>query len=185
MSLFVCCILHFGSFITINFISISMEAKSTDRKTFQLTDNGQLLASLLYEDLLFAKAEIKIANENSYLIAPVGFWGSSINVIKNGNEVAKLVMTWGGHINILFTDGREFVLKLNAFFYGKYIVEDKNGEMIFQLSPKFNWRAFHYNYEIAYGVSNNESDDILLLLLGIYSANYFIACMSGASAGMI
>jgi len=30
-----------------------MEAKSTDRKTFQLIENGKQLGELIYEDLFF------------------------------------------------------------------------------------------------------------------------------------
>jgi hypothetical protein len=162
-----------------------MEAKSTDKKTFQLTEDGQHLGELIYENLFFLKAEIKLANSALYKIAPAGFWGTSINVTKNGTEIAKLVMTWRGQIVISYHDGREFVLKLNAFFHGKYIIENKNQEKLIQLDPKFNWREFHYNYDISYNITNEQSKETLLILLGVYAANYFVACMSGANSGMM
>ena len=163
-----------------------MEAKSTDKKTFQLTENGQQLGELIYENLFYLKAEIKLSNSEHYKIAPVGFFGTSLNVTKNGIEIANLVMNGRGQIVISYQDGQEFVLKLNAFFYGKYIIENKNQEKLIQLDPKFNWREFHYNYEISYNITDaNKSKDTLLLLLGVYATNYFVACMSGANAGMI
>ena len=65
-------------------------------------------------------------------------------------------------------------------------MENKNKEPFIQLDPKFNWRAFQYNYDISYNISGDHpSKDTLLLLLGVYAANYFIACMSGSHAGMM
>jgi hypothetical protein len=163
-----------------------MEAKSTDKKTFQLTENGKQLGELIYENLFHLKAEIKLPNSELYKIAPVGFFGTSLNVTKDGTEIAKLVMNWRGQIVISYQDGQEFVLKLNTFFYGKYIIENKNQEKLIQLDPKFNWREFHYNYDISYNIIDaNKSKDTLLLLLGVYATNYFVACMSGSNAGMM
>lgn len=163
-----------------------MEAKSTDRKTFLLTENGQQLGELIYENQLFLTAEIGLTNSERYQIKPVGFFGTSISVTKNDREIASLVMNWSGQIVISYQDGEEYLLKLNNFFHGKYIMENKNKEPFIQLDPKFNWRAFQYNYDISYNISGDHpSKDTLLLLLGVYAANYFIACMSGSHAGMM
>ena len=163
-----------------------MEANSTDKKTFQLTEDGKQLGELIYENLFFLKAEIKLQNSELYELAPVGFFGTSIAVTKNGNKIASLVMTWGGQIVITFQDGREFVIKLNGLFHNKYTIENKDGEKLIQLEPKFNWRAFHYNYNITYSIENdNRPADNLLILLGVYAANYFVATISGANAGMM
>ena len=158
-----------------------MEAKSVDKKTFQLTDHGQHLGELIYENLFFLKAEIKLTNSAQYEIAPVGIFGTSIAVTKNGTEIANLKMNWRGQIVFTFQDGQEFVLKAKGIFHNKYILENKDGEMLMQFEPKFNWSKFHYNYDIA---DNKDSQDILLVLLGVYASNYFIASMSGAMSGM-
>ncbi len=163
-----------------------MKAYSNDNKTFQLTDNNQFVGELIYESLFFLKAEIKLANNDVFSIKPDGFFQTSITVLKNEVGIAKLVMNWRGEIVISYQDEHEYVLKLNQFFHGKYIIENKNGEKIIQLDPKFNWRAFQYIYEIEYSITDeNPSKDPLLLLLGVYAANYFIAAMSGSSAGMM
>lgn len=161
-----------------------MKAQSTDNKTFQLTENGEQLGELIYENMFFLKAEIKLANSELYEIKPVGFFGTSIAITKNGADIASLVMNWRGQIVITFQNGQEYVLKLNGLFYNKYIIENKAGEKLIQLEPQFNWRQFHYNYDISYNITNDNKKDILLLLLAVYAANYFIACMSGANAGM-
>ncbi len=163
-----------------------MEANSTDKKTFQLTENGQELGELIYENLFFSKAEIKLPNSERYELAPIGFFATRIAVTKNGNEIASLVMNWKGQIVITFQNGQEFVIKLNGLFSNKFIIENIDQEKLIQLEAKFNWREFHYNYNITYDITNNNIPmDNLLLLLGIYATNYFVATISGANAGMM
>jgi len=159
-----------------------MEAKSTDKRTLQLTENGQQLGELIYENLFSLKTEIKLTNSDLYEVKPVGIFGTSITVTKNGTEIANLKMNWRGQIVFSFQDGQEFVLKAKGmFFHNKYIIENKDEEKLLQFDPKFNWSKFDYNYDITY---DKKPQDILLVLLGVYASNYFIASMSGAMSGM-
>lgn len=153
-----------------------MEAKSTDRKTLQLTEDGQQLGELVYKNLLSGKAEIKLANADLYEVRPVGIFSTSIAVKNGGAEIANLQMNWRGQIVFAFQNGREFVLKPKGVFYNKFIIENKSEEKVIQLDPKFNWSKFDYNYDIAY---DQKPQDILLILLAVYASNYFIASMSG------
>ncbi len=158
-----------------------MEAKSTDQKTFQLTDNGQQVGELIYENLFMLKAEIKLTNGELYEVKPVGFFGTSLSVTNNGAEIANLTMNWRGHIVFTFQDGQAFVLKAKGAFHNKYIIENKEEEKLLQFDPKFNWKKFNYNYDISY---DKKPQDILLVLLGVYASNYYIASMSGAFGGI-
>lgn len=158
-----------------------MKAQSTDKKTFVLTDDGQSLGELIYENMFFLNAEIKLENNEVFKIKPVGLFQTSITVTKNEKEIANLKMNWRGQIVIAFTDGQEFVFAPKGMFHNKYTIENKDGEIIIQFEPKFNWSIFHYNYEIAY---DQKPQDALFILLGLYASNYFIASMSGIiSAG--
>ena len=159
-----------------------MESKSTDRKTFQLIDNGQTLGELIYENLFFLKAEIKLANADLYQVKPVGIFGTSITVTKDGTEIANLKMNWRGQIVFTFQDGKEFVLKAKGMFHNKFVIENKDEEKLIQFDPKFNWSKFNFNYDIAY---DQKPQDILLVLLGVYASNYYIASVSGATGGMV
>ncbi len=162
-----------------------MNAHSIDRKTFQLADDNQLLGELIYENPLFLNAEVKLAAA-VYQIKPVGVFQTSLQVTKEGSVIAKLAMNWRGEIVISYQHGEEYALKLNKFFHDKYVIENDSGEKIILLDAQFNWREFHYHYDIAYNIKDsNHSKDPLLLLLGVYATNYFVACMSGASAGMM
>jgi hypothetical protein len=157
-----------------------MEAQFTNRKSLQLTENGQPLGELTYEDFFFLEAEIKLANAELYEVKQVGIFGTSITVTRNGIEIANLKMNWHGHIVFSFEDGREFVLKGKGIFHNKYILENKHKEKLIQFEPRFNWSKFDYNYDITY---DKKPADILLVLLGVYASNYFIASMSGAMIG--
>ena len=157
-----------------------MEAKLINKKTIQLTENGQQLGELIYESLFQLKATIKLQNSDLYEIKPVGTFGTSITVTKNGMEVANLKMNWRGQIVFSFQDGREFILKAKGLLQEKYILENSNEEKLVQFDPKFDWRKFDYNYSITY----EEPQGALLFLLGVYTCNYFIACMSGGFAGI-
>ena len=159
-----------------------MEVKSTDKKTFQLFENGKQLGELIYEDLFFMKAEIKLENFERYEVHPVGFFGTSITVTKNETEIANLKMNW--HWQIVFSsfhERQEFVLKAKGIFHNSYILENKDQEKLIQFVPKFDWNKFYYNYDIIY---EKKPRDILLVLLGVYASNYYIASMSGATSGM-
>ncbi|WKZ76210.1 MAG: hypothetical protein QY303_05185 [Vicingaceae bacterium] len=157
-----------------------MEAKSTDKKTFQLTDNGQQLGELHYESLFSHKAQIKLTNADTYDIKPVGVFGTSITVTKNGTEIANLKMNWRGQIVFTFQDGQEFLFKAKGAFLNKYTIDNKDGENEILLDPKFEWSKFNYSYNISY---DKKPQDILFVLLSVYASNYFIASMSGVIAG--
>jgi hypothetical protein len=154
-----------------------MEAKSTDQKTFQLRENGQLLGELIYGSLFSQKTEIKLTNADRYDIKPMGVFSTSIAVTKNGAEIVKLTMNRRGQIVFTFQDGQEFVFKAKGAFLNKYIIENKEEEKLISLDPQFNWSKFSYNYDILY---EKRPQDILFVLLGIYAANDFIASMSGS-----
>ena len=163
-----------------------MIANSKDRKTFLLSDNGQILGELNYETPFYLKAEIKIPNTKTYKLAPEGFFGTSVAVTKDGNKIASLSMSWNGKIIITFQDEREYALKLSGLFQSQMILENKNQDKVIQFEPKFNWRDFYCKYVITYdGTNEKEPKDNLLLLLGVYAANYFIATISGANSGLM
>ncbi len=153
-----------------------MEVRCTDQKTFQLENNKELLGHLRYKNPFSYNAEIVLTNSERYEINPVGFFGTSITVTKDGSEVANLKMNWKGHIVISFLGRGEFVLKTNGSFRSAYVIENKDGEKLIQFNPKFNWSKFDYNYEILY---DNKPQDILFVLLGVYASNYYIGVVAG------
>ncbi|RRN77704.1 hypothetical protein EIM50_18260 [Pseudoxanthomonas sp. SGD-10] len=158
-----------------------MEALSTNRKNFHLTDDdGELLGEITYTDFLFMKADITLAN-TTYKVGPADFFGTRISVKTNDIEVASVAMNWHGHIVIAFKSAEELILKATGIFRHKYVLENRSGEKLMQLDPRINWNMLDWNYSISY---DEKPKNILLVLVTIYAANYIITTMSGASSGM-
>lgn len=153
-----------------------MEATSINKKTIQLTENGKLSGELIYENIFLSKAEIRLANSDSYQINPIGVFRSTTVVTKNKIVIAQLKMNWRGQILLSFQDGQEYTLKGIGTFYSKYNIESKDHQKLIELEPKFNWRKLAYNYTITY---NKKPEDILLILLAVYACNYTISTMAG------
>lgn len=163
-----------------------IKAHSNDGKTFQITENGNQIGEIIYENLLFLEAEINTSNSKKYKVKPIGIFDSGISVTQEGNLVASLSLSWSGKIVISFQNGEEFILKLSNLFSNKYVLENKNRQLLFQLEAKFDWKKFYYNYEITTESKEEKLlNDPLLVLLALYAANYFIAAMSGANSGMM
>lgn len=163
-----------------------MEANTTNNKAFQLTENGIQLGELVYEkSFAQIKAEINLSNSEVYKILPVGFFGTSIHVTKDENRMASLSLSWNGNIVITFQNNREYALKLKGVFQNQVFLENTNKESIIHFKPHFNWTDARLNHAITYDIKNDiESKDYLLILLGIYATNYFIATISGANSGI-
>jgi len=152
-----------------------MKITRINRKTYQLTKNEQVLGQLTYKNSLSNKAEITLIDSAIYKIKPAGFFKPHVIVTKNEIEIAKLKMNWKGQLVISLQFEREFFLKSKGFFHNKYIIENKDGEKIIQLEPKFNWSKFCYNYDISY---NNQSQDNFFILLAVYCINYYRVLVS-------
>lgn len=152
-----------------------MEIQCTDKKTFELTNGGEKLGHISYESL-FTHSGIAVVGNEHFEIETAGIFNSTISVTQEAINVACLQMSWKGDIIIFFQNSGEFILKANGIFRSKYVLEDINKQPLLLLTPDFNWRKFNYNYGITY---DRKPENILLVLLAAYAANYYIAAMSG------
>jgi len=153
-----------------------MKLICTNRKTFDLSDNGEKLGQLNYDGFFTFRCQAAVGNDQ-YEIRPKGVFGTSMQVSRDGKEVASLQMNWKGNIIVSYQNGEEFVLKATGIFMNSYVLEDKNQQKILLLKPDFDWAKFSYHYDISH---DQRPKDLLLVLLAAYSANYFIAAMSAA-----
>lgn len=152
-----------------------MKIQSINQKTFELTDGSEKLGELSYDNLFSFKALITTSKDENYELKPTGVFSSEISVIKNGENVGSLKMNWKGHVIMSFQNDQEFILKSTGIFSNKYIVENKDQQKLMLLDPDFNWAKFNYNYTVSYDI---KPQNILLVLLATYAANYFIASMT-------
>lgn len=153
-----------------------MKAECINQQLFQLSDNDEFLGKVLYKSLFSYDAEIVLTNAESYIVESRGFFGTSIVVTKNGAEIAELRMNLKGQIVILMSNGEELLFRNTTIFSNQFAIENKEGEKIIQYKPALNWSKFNYNYTIMHEL---KSENPLLILIGLYASNYYIAVMSG------
>lgn len=167
-------------------MSFPMKTISNDLKTFQLRENDRLLGELIHNSLFSLHANLRLLSTEEYLIMPVGFFGTSISVTHKGNPIAEIVMTWKGQFVIKLLDNEEeHVLKSTGIFNNTFVVENNKRKICIQLNPKFNWLKSHCEYHINYYFPSRGEKEILIVLLSVYTVNYYIATLTGASSGMI
>lgn len=152
-----------------------MKIQCTNTNTFELIDGSEKVGQITYDSLFSYKANATAGNEK-YEIKPTGIFSTNITVTKNGTEVANMQMNWKGHIIISFKNGQEYIVKATGTFLNKFVLEDKDQEKLILFDPDFNWSKFSYNYDVTF---DNKPQNILLVLLATYSANYYMAMMSG------
>ena len=156
-----------------------MNVNQIDIRTFQLISNEKSIGKLIYKGLFSNTAEIIIPNSGSYEIKPLGFFKTSISVIQNSTEIASLKMNWKGQIVISFKDDQDYIFKVKGILRSKYFIEDEAQKTLLNYNPKLDLNNFRYNYDISFDI---RQENILLILIGIYAANYNIAVASGAIA---
>ena len=158
-----------------------MKVICTDSKNFELFDNAEKLGRLTYKNWFSYSAELE-AGKEQYEIKPTGLLGATFAVTIDGADAATFKMNWKGQMTITFKDGQEFAFKRKSMLNSKYVVENAKEQEIIQFIPCFDWIKFKYSYDIFY---NDKTKNILLILLGIYCANYYIAISGGAVTSTI
>lgn len=153
-----------------------MEIQCTNTKLFELIDGTNKLGQISYDGLLSYKASATAGNDN-YLITPTGLFSTAMQVTKNNVAIAHMQMNWKGNIIISFQNGKEFILKASGLLQSQYVLEDQHQQKLLLLDPDFNWAKFSYSYTVSF---DNKPQDILLVLLATYSANYYVSAMAGA-----
>lgn len=153
-----------------------MKAECINQQLFQLSDGEDFLGKVAYKKLFSYDAEIILTNTESYAVESRGFFGTHIVVSKNGMDIADLRMNLKGQIVISMSNGEEFLFKNTTVFSNQFAIENKAEEKIIQYKPALNWSKFNYNYSITHDL---KSENTLLILIGLYAANYYFAVMSG------
>lgn len=97
-----------------------METHSSDRKLFTLTNQGNTIGLIRYENYVYIKADLILSDLEKYEIKPKGAFASNLSVIQNNEEIAQLTLSWDGKIFITFKNYKEYIIKLNNFFSNQF-----------------------------------------------------------------
>jgi hypothetical protein len=159
-------------------------AKSNTSLSFDLTKEGHAIGKLSYQSWFRFDAEIALANDSSYQLAPKGFWGTTM-ALKDGESVLlKFKMNWNGSIVVqTFFNGIEkgYVLKHKGLFKESFVLVDEQGAELLVMIPHLQWFKMNFEYKITTSESfETLSHKEILLLNSIHCANYYMAVAMSA-----
>lgn len=159
-----------------------IKATCADNRLFTLTKEDQLIGQLNYRSLFSTKALLQTSPTEAYLAKTVGIIQPRIAIFKDKTEIASLHMQGSIALRIRFHETNQtFVLRSVGNLKSKYTIENEQHEILMEFEPSFAWKNFKYSYTI----SSEKENDVLLVLIGLYGANYFINLMSGVTAATL
>jgi hypothetical protein len=78
-------------------------------------------------------------------------------------------MNWKGNFSITMENGVEYKSVSKGFFKRRTFIENQESRELIEISQKYNWKRWRYNYEI----ENSETpQNDLLSLIAVYALNY-------------
>ncbi len=160
------------------------QAKLNDSKSFEVTQDNNLIGKLTYQSWFKFNASAMLGNGSTYQIEPKGFWGTTIELKDNEKVLANLKMHWNGDIVIqvdLTNVETGYVLKPKGLFNISFLLSDQNKNDLLVMKPHLKWNKLHCEYEIESSQDFEESSDkSLLLLISLHCANYYMSMASGS-----
>lgn len=144
-------------------------AKSTDLKTFQLSENDTVLGNLFYEKWYSFNAKIETDNQ-SYDCLFKGIWGTELQVLKDNTVVGTFKTNWLGKIVAEF-DGKKYLLTAKGFLKYHYVLLDENEQEIAAFRPDFSINKFRYDYTVESSIDLNPA----FVLAILHCINYQIS----------
>ena len=158
----------------------------TDTRSFSLNEAGVTLAAMNYANWFSFKSHIIFSSGEEYKMEPQGFWGSIIHLMNGAEKILEFTMHWNGNIVISSKlDGTEksFVFRNKSIFRSAFLLEGDDKAELMVIEPHFNWSKFNYHFSAkTTGIYADPHLNILMVLVGVHCANYYMMMMTGAMA---
>jgi hypothetical protein len=145
-----------------------IEAKNW--RTFEIIENNEVKGTLAYKNMFMASADIHTVKEGYYSLKWLfSFLVPKYRITQNDREAIKLNMDWKGNFSITMENGVEYKSVSKGFFKRRTFIENQESRELIEISQKYNWKRWRYNYEI----ENSETpQNDLLSLIAVYALNY-------------
>ena len=145
-----------------------IEAKNW--RTFEIIENNEVKGTLAYKNMFMASADIHTVKEGYYSLKWLfSFFVPKYRITQNDRETIKLNMNWKGNFSIIMENGVEYKSVSKGFFKRRTFIENQESKELIEITPKYNWKRWRYNYEI----ENSETpQNDLLSLIAVYALNY-------------
>lgn len=158
------------------------QAKSISSLSFDLTQGDHFIGKLSYKSWFSFTAVIEMANQETYQVAPKGFWGTTIEVKKAGHQLLTFSLNWQGDIVILtHADSieRGYTFKHRGLFNESFVLIDQEGVELLVMKPHLKWQNMTYEYQI---ITSDRFNSFpakgLLLLTSLHCANYYMSMLA-------
>lgn len=156
--------------------------KERSYKNLILTLEEKELASLNYKGWNAATSEIILNNGEKFNIESESLWRSSFELKQNKKVLLHFHMNLGGTLVIKSTvsdHAIDFTMKSKGFWGKSYVLLDKNGNQLAEITPNYSWKTFKNQYAIQTAPVFDAAalHDVLLLIMAYY-VRYYIAMVS-------
>jgi len=147
-----------------------MIAEAKSQKSYELIENNEVKGTLTYKSMFKASADIHTVNDGNHSLKwHFGFLVAKYKITQNDRETIKLKMNWKGHFFITLENGIEYKFVSKGFFKRRTFIENQESKELIEISQKYNWKRWNYEYEI----ENSETSQIYILsLITVYALNY-------------
>ena len=139
------------------------EAKNYDL----LAADGTFMGKLTFESWLNSKASITTQYGEFYDLKTVGFWTSTVSVMKGSDLFAELRRNWIGQVIIDIAGNdieKDFIVKRKGFWKNLYVLQDRFENDILTLLPEYEWFGkTHYGIEINPDHQSEATETMILL----------------------
>ena len=147
-----------------------MIAEAKSKKSYELIQNNEVKGTLTYKSMYKASADFHTMKDGNHSLKWFfAFWVAKFKITQNDRETIKLKMDWKGVSTITMENGIEYKIISKGFFKRKYFIENQESKELIEISQKYNWKRWNYEYEI----EDREIPQIdLLSLISVYALNY-------------
>ena len=162
------------------------QAKLNNSLCLDLTRDDKLIGRLLYKSWFKFDAFIELANNSTFPVEPKGFWGTTIEVKREGDVLLNFRMNWHGEILIrtYFNNvERGYILKHRGILKESFVLIDQDGTELAIMKLHTKWSKMNYEYQITtsdrFEILSNKD---ILLLTSLHCANYYISSVAAVVA---
>jgi hypothetical protein len=147
-----------------------MIIKAKNWKTFEIIENNEVNGTLTYKSMFKASADIQTVKDGNHSLKWFfAFWVAKFKITQNESETIKLKMNWKGNFFITIENGIEYKFVSKGFFKSRTFLENQENKELIEISQKYNWKRWNYDYEI----EDSETPQFdLLCLIAVYALNY-------------
>lgn len=163
--------------------------KAAETKIFTVNQDDAVIGRLIYESWFSFRSTIELDDDSTFTVVPKGFWGTTIDVKKEGDVILDFRMNWNGQIVLSQKTGyadQSFLFKQTSLFKSTLALLDDKQEKLLVIEPDFSLTKLTYNYQLTASESFERlADKKLLLLVAVHCANYYMSMVmaSVAAAG--